>query len=214
MRAVRVGIVVAVSAALFAIPAYAVVNFQTGGGKDGKLIHLTGDDGDDDDGGVSFVQAGSGASESNIPTPSSGKKKKHKGESGVPNPGSDSSIPTPGSGKKGGHKGGESSIPSPGSESNIPAPGSGPKKHHHKGGDSSIVTFPSGCLVMCGPSDSGIHLPGSGSSSLPGDGDPLGVPESSTWMMMMLGFFSIGAIRYRALRRARKVDAPQQQDQA
>lgn len=136
---------VATSAAIFSIPAYAVVNFQTGTGKHEKLIHLVTNGTDD---GVVFTKQGSSSS--------------------VPDPGSDSKAGTPGSG---------------------------------------------GCLWTCSGSDSKINFPSSGSSSLPGGG-PLGVPESSTWMMMIMGFFSIGAIRYRALRRARKVELAQDQDQA
>jgi hypothetical protein len=157
MRAVRLGTAITAGAALIAIPAYAVVNFQNGAGKDQKVIHLISDGAED---GIVFLKNGSS-----------------------------SSIPLPGS----------SSIPYPGSSS-IPYPG------------SSSSSLPGGCIFTCSGSDSKVHLPASG-SSLPGN-DPLGVPESSTWMMMMLGFFSIGAIRYRALRRARKVETAQQQDHA
>lgn len=166
MRAVRLGLGMAVGAALIAIPAYAVVNFQSGTGKDQKVIHLISGGTDD---GVAFVSNGSS---SEVPYP---------GSSGIPYP-SSSGIPYPGS----------SSLPYPGS-----------------GAGSSIP----GCVFGCGGSDSHPSFPGSGSgSSLPGGG-PLGVPESSTWMMMMLGFLSIGAIRYRAVRRARKVEPAHQQDQ-
>lgn len=170
MRAVRLGIMLTVSTAVFAIPAYAVVNFQTGNEKDERAIHLiSGGVGD----GVAFDHTVSG-SESNIPTPGSEKQ-----DSSVPNPasqgtGGDSRVQTPGSG-------GDSHVSHPGS------------------GDSSSIP----CLFTCSGSgsDSSPSFP---ASSTVGGGSVSPVPEMSTWSMLVLGFFSIGAIRLHGVRRARK----------